>query len=65
MLVLGREQESVFGKMAIFFGTRTSKDLLFRGDLETAARLGALNSMKIVFSRQAVRIHGYLFIEIA
>ena len=49
-----KDPENNLGQIALFFGTRTSNDLLFKGDLETAARLGALSNLKISFSRQPV-----------
>lgn len=43
-----------YGLMSLFFGTKTDKDFLFKGEFETAAKLGALNELKVAFSRQPV-----------
>lgn len=46
--------DSEFGLLSLFFGTKTDKDLLFKGEYETAAKLGVLKELKIAFSRQSV-----------
>jgi len=42
------------GQIALFFGTRTDGDYLFKGDYETAIKCGCLKEFKIAFSRQKV-----------
>jgi sulfite reductase alpha subunit-like flavoprotein len=43
------------GTIALYFGTRTSSDFLFKGDYETAVKCGILKEFKVSFSRQQVR----------
>lgn len=42
------------GPISIFFGTRTSSDMLIKGDLETATRAKVVKELKIAFSREDV-----------
>lgn len=46
------------GPISIFFGTRTSSDMLIKGDLETATRAKVVKEMKVAFSRQEVGFRG-------
>lgn len=52
------------GPISLFFGARTSADLLIKGDLETATRAKILKECKIALSREAVsiRISANLFL---
>ena len=41
-----------FGKIAVFFGTKTQGDRLFDAEFNTAKQLGVLNQYYISFSRE-------------
>ena len=42
------------GPISVFFGTRTSSDMLIKGDLETATRAKVVKELKVALSREEV-----------
>ena len=48
-------EECGIGLMGLFFGTRTDKDLLFKGEYEVAVKTGCLKDFKVAYSRMKVR----------
>ena len=51
---------SNIGIMGLFFGTRTDKDLLFKGEFEVAVKTGCLKDFKVAYSRMTVRFLSYI-----
>lgn len=46
------KQPNPYGKIVVFFGTKTSNDKLFDADFQTAIKLGVLSEMHVSLSRE-------------